>query len=61
MSKQFFGIQFEDYSLPEGLPMPKTYYGTLHQIKAVMDYGGQVCLYHSGFRGVYGRIFGRNP
>lgn len=37
MSKQFFGIQFEDYSLPEGLPMPKTYYGTLHQIKAVMD------------------------
>ena len=38
MSKQFFGIQFEDYSLPEGLPMPKTYYGTLHQIKAVIDH-----------------------
>ena len=38
MRKQFFGIQLEDYSLPEGVPMPKTYFGTLDQIGVVIDH-----------------------
>lgn len=37
MSEQHFAIQLEDYSLPAILPFPKTYYGTLPQIGALMD------------------------
>ena len=37
MSEQHFAIQLEDYSLPDILPFPKTYYGTLPQIGALMD------------------------
>ena len=37
MSEQHFAIQLEDYSLPAILPFPKTYYGTLSQIGALMD------------------------
>lgn len=36
MSKQFFAIQLEDYTLPSYLPFPKTYYGTLEQIDALI-------------------------
>ena len=37
MREQHFAIQLEDYSLPAILPFPKTYYGTLPQISALMD------------------------
>ena len=37
MSDQFFKMQLEDYSIPEFLPCPKTYYGTLEQIEAVIN------------------------
>lgn len=36
MSEQFYKMQLEDYSIPEFLPCPKTYYGTLEQIEAVI-------------------------
>ena len=32
MNEQYFEIQLEDYSIPEILPFPKKYYGTLNQI-----------------------------
>ena len=32
MNEQFFEIQLEDYSIPEILPFPKKYYGTLNQV-----------------------------
>lgn len=37
MSEQFYKTQFEDFSIPEHLPCPKTYYGTLEQIGAVIE------------------------
>ena len=37
MSEQFYKTQFEDFSIPENLPCPKTYYGTLEQIGAVIE------------------------
>lgn len=33
MSKPYYVIQLEDYTLPSYLPFPKTYYGTLDQIR----------------------------
>ncbi len=36
MSKQYYAIQLEDYTLPSYLPFPKTYYGTLEQIDALI-------------------------
>ena len=38
MSRQFFAIQLEDYSLKNVLPLTKTYYGTLDQSGAVIDH-----------------------
>lgn len=37
MSEQFYKTQLEDYSIPAVLPCPKTYYGTLEQIEAVIN------------------------
>ena len=36
MSKPYYAIQLEDYTLPSYLPFPKTYYGTLEQIDALI-------------------------
>ena len=36
MSKQYYAIQLEDYTLPSYLPFPKTYYGTMEQIDALI-------------------------
>lgn len=37
MNEQHFEIQLEDYSIPEILPFPKKYFGTLSQIGEVME------------------------
>lgn len=37
MNVQHFEIQLEDYSIPEILPFPKKYFGTLSQIGEVME------------------------
>jgi hypothetical protein len=36
MSKPYYVIQLEDYTLPSYLPFPKTYYGTLDQIRQLI-------------------------
>ena len=37
MSEQFYKMQLEDYSIPEFLPCPKSYFGTLPQIEALVN------------------------
>lgn len=37
MNRQYYSIQFEDYSVKCAIPLTKTYYGTLDQIGVVID------------------------